>query len=101
MPSIYDLYIRDNVMEVCETHFNEHLKDQAVPGDSLTEEDRDFIRSQLDDLLTLISNTLASYGSENLEGYDDIIDKLVGFCIISKMNEARLSRIITTMTEED
>ena len=101
MPSIYDLYIRDNIMEICETHFNEHLEDQNVLAESLTEEDRNFIRKQLDDLLTLISDTLARYGMENLEGYDDIIDKLVGFCIISKMNEARLSRIITSMTEKD
>ena len=101
MPSIYDLYIRDNIMEICEAHFNEHLKDLNGPGEALTEEDRDFIRKQLDDLLTLISDTLGHYGTENLEGYDDIIDKLVGFCIISKMNEARLSRIITSMTEKD
>ena len=40
-------------MEICETHFNEHLEDQNVLAESLTEEDRNFIRKQLDDLLTL------------------------------------------------
>ena len=88
-------------METCEAHFNEHLKDHNSLDEALTEEDRALIEKQVDDLLILISDTLKKYEPEDLEAYDDIIDKLVGFCIISKMNEARLCGVINKLTEKD
>jgi len=101
MPSIYDLYIRDNIMETCETYFNNHLEDYDILNESLTEEDRDLIRKEIDNMLIFIAAQLKKFPPDSFEAYDDIIDKLVGFCVISKMNEVRLGRVINNLREKD
>jgi len=94
MDSIFDLYLRNDIMNRCESFFDEYLIEQGVPEEKLTEEDRKLVEQQVDAILDMITRIhLENEGSE-LTQASEVIDKLIGFCVVAKMNEARLCRLL-------
>jgi hypothetical protein len=100
MASIFDLYLKDNIMINCEEYFMDYLESENFENESLTSEDRDLIENQVDNLLMIIEKTYLSFENET-DALMEIIDKLIGFCIVGKMNEARLCNIINKLIEEN
>jgi hypothetical protein len=93
MSSIYDMYLKDNIMAKCETYFNQHLKEQNAENENLTEEDREMVKKQIDSLLAMIVDIYTNNKVEE-NALAEIVDKLIGVCIVGKMNEARLCRLL-------
>lgn len=102
MAKLLDLYIKEELLRQCEVHFNEFLKEQG--SGYLTAEDYELIEDQIDYLFELIDKILKDHKNRNLdemEAYAQIIDQLCGFCVLGKMNEARLCNIINDLTEKE
>ena len=93
MSSLFDLYLRDNIMDTCEAYFNDYLRDEGVSNEKLNEDDRVVVGYQIDILIDMIERIYKEYDDE-FESYGEMIDKLIGFCIVGKMNEARLCRLL-------
>jgi len=98
--SIYDLYIKNNIMAACETYFNKYLKKEGVPHEGLTEEERELVGRQIDFILEMITIINAKHGEDEQASADDIVDKLVSICVIAKMNEARLCRLLNEAADK-
>lgn len=98
--SIYDLYIKNDIMAACETYFNKYLKKEGVPHEGLTEEERELVSRQIDFILEMITRISAKHGDNEQAAADDIADKLVSLCVIAKMNEARLCRLLNEAADK-
>lgn len=93
MSSIFDMYLKDSIISECEKFFNDYLKDEGVPEEGLTEGEWETIDKQVDYLIKIIQNIYAENENE-VDALTEIVDKFMGLCIVSKMNEARLCRIL-------
>jgi len=80
--SMFDMYLRDNVITTCETYFNSYLKKEG----------------QLDVILDMITEIHLENEDEQ-EASNIVVDKLVSLCVVSKMNEARLCRLLNELQE--
>jgi len=96
---MFDLYMKNNIMTACEKYFNEFLKKEGVPEEGLTEDERELIGKQVDYLLGMIQDIYMQY-KDDLEAYTEISDKLIGVAVISKMNEARLCRLLNEVIDK-
>ena len=99
MTSMFDLYMKNNIMTACEKYFNEFLKKEGVPEEGLTEDERELVGKQVDYLLGIIQDIYIQY-KDDLEAYTEISDKLIGVAVISKMNEARLCRLLNEVIDK-
>lgn len=99
MPSMLDMYMKNNIMTACEKYFNEFLDKEGVPDEGLTEEEREQVEKQVDYLLFMIQDIYTSHDDE-LNAYIEIIDKLIGVSILAKMNEARLCRLLNDAADK-
>jgi len=97
--SIYDQYVKDRIMTECESYFIDYLKRAEVDHEKLNDQDIDIIENQLAYLLTLVDDVLKEQ-EEPMDAFSDIVDQLIGYCILGKMNEARLCNVINKMLEE-
>lgn len=97
--SMFDLYLKNNIMTACEKHFNDFLEKEGVPDEGLTEEEREIVGTQVDYLLRMIQDIYMEH-KDDIEAYTEIADKLVGVCVLAKMNEARLCRILNILTDK-
>jgi len=96
--SIYDMYLRDNVITTCETYFNSYLKKEVISYEGLSEEERELSYNQLDVILDMITEIHLENEDEQ-EASNIVVDKLVSLCVVSKMNEARLCRLLNELQE--
>lgn len=99
MSSVLDYYLKGNILRKCEEHFNAHLKEEGFEHEKLLPKERELMEKQLGYLLDMIVEISSQY-EDDFDGYAEIIDKLIGFCIISKMNECRLCRIINNLNDK-
>ncbi len=99
MTSMFDLYLKNNIMTTCEEFFNVFLEKEGVPEESLTEEERELVGKQVDNLLRMIQDIYTS-GKNDLDAYTEIADKLVGITVVTKMNEARLCRLLNELQDK-
>lgn len=99
MTSMFDLYMKNNIMTACEEHFNAFLKKEGVPEEGLTEDERELVGKQVDYLLGIIQDIYMQY-KDDLEAYTEISDKLIGIAIISKMNEVRFCRLLNEVIDK-
>jgi hypothetical protein len=90
---IYDLYIKTKIMQRCESHFMNYLKDMGAENEALNDEDIKLIEKNLSYLMDMMAEIVEEKG-DNKDAYAEIIDNIIGFCIMGKMNEARLVRVI-------
>ena len=93
MSSIYDLYMKDNIMSHCEEYFREYLEKEDALDEDLTDTERDIIRLQIDSLTNMIVRTYHNHEDES-DALAEIVDQLIGFCIVGKMNELRFCRLL-------
>lgn len=103
MNGITDLYVKEEIMAQCESHFAEYLKKENDTTNKLTNDDLDLVRGQLDAIFDLIDDILFQFREQDLddmEAYSHVIDQLIGYCILSKMNEVRLCNTIDLMLKE-
>jgi len=98
MSSIFDLYLKENIITSCEAYFNEYLEDENMPEEALNDEEREVVAQQVDIIINMIGRIYKEYDNE-FEAYTEIVDKLIGFCVVSKMNEARLCRLLNKVTD--
>jgi len=94
MPGLFDLYIKQDIMENCEAFFNNYLKEEDVPDEGLTEDERELVGKQVDYLLDMMTEIHLENPDDYNEVTDTIIDKLIGMTVVAKMNEARLCRLL-------
>lgn len=99
MTSMFDLYLKNNIMTACEKYFNEFLEKEGVPEEGLSEEERDVVGTQIDYLLTMIQDIYTAHKDET-DAYTEITDKLMGVAVIAKMNEARLCRLLNEAVDK-
>lgn len=99
MTSMFDLYLKNNIMTTCEEFFNVFLEKEGVPEEGLTEEERELVGKQVDNLLRMIQDIYTS-GENDLDAYTEIADKLVGITVVTKMNEARLCRLLNELQDK-
>lgn len=99
MTGMFDLYLKNNIITACEKYFNDFLKKEEVPDENLTEEEREIVGAQVDYLLEMIQNIYMNYKDE-MDAYTEITDKLIGVIVVSKMNEARLCRLLNEANKE-
>lgn len=99
MASMLDMYMKNNIMTACEKYFNDFLKQEGVPGEALTEEEREQIGLQIDYLLTMIQDIYMS-NEDEIDAYTEIVDKLVGVSVLAKMNESRLCRLLNEAADK-
>lgn len=100
MAGLYDLYIKNDIMENCEAFFNQYLKEEGVPEEGLTEDERELVGDQVDYLLDMMTKIHLDHPDDYNEVTDTIIDKLIGMCVVAKMNEARLCRLLNELTDK-
>jgi hypothetical protein len=98
MSSIYDLYLKNNIIAECTKHFKEYLKEQDAENEDLGPEDLEGISLQIDVIIKLIVDIYREY-DEEADALAAIVDKLIGICILGKMNEARLCKILNERKE--
>ena len=97
--SIYDLYLKDNIINKCETFFNIYLEQEGVPHKGLSDKEREAASDQLDIILNMILE-IQSENVDEKEATGIIVDKLVALCVISKMNEAILCRLLDEVNDK-
>lgn len=100
MPGLYDLFIKSDIMENCEAFFNKYLQEEEVPDEGLTDAERELVGEQVDYLLDMMTRIHLEHPDDYNEVTDTIIDKLIGMCVVAKMNEARLCRILNELEGE-
>jgi len=96
MASMFDLYLKNNIITTCEKFFNDFLEKEGVPDEGLTEEERELVGKQVDYLLRMIQDIYMSFEDE-MDAYTEITDKLIGAVVLAKMNEARLCRLLNIL----
>lgn len=95
MPNMIDFYLKEDIMRRCESVFNEHLKEQNCPDETLTDEERELIEEQVDSLLEMVDRL---YDPDNkFESAATMVDHLIGHIVVGKMNEARICRILNKL----
>lgn len=99
MAGLYDLYIKNDIMENCEAFFNQYLKEEGVPDEGLSEEERELVGHQVDFLLDMMTEIHKENPDDYNEVTDTIIDKLIGMCVVAKMNESRLCRLLNEASD--
>ena len=99
MASMFDMYLKNDIMLICEESFNRYLKEEGVIDEGLTDEERDFVGTQVDYLLDMIQDIYTSYDDDS-DAYVEIADKLIGISIVAKMNEARLCRLLNEAADK-
>jgi hypothetical protein len=99
MTSMFDLYLKNNIMTTCEEFFNVFLEKEGVPEEGLTEEERELVSKQVDNLLAMIQDIYTSH-EDDIDAYTEIADKLVGITVVTKMNEARLCRLLNDLQDK-
>lgn len=100
MSSIYDQYLKDNIMTHCLDYFRKYLAEEEAVDEILTEEDQKLIYSQIDYIMDMIVRIYREYDDER-DALAEIVDKLIGFCIVGKMNEARFCRLLNERDSDD
>lgn len=100
MSSIFDMYLKNNIISKCEYFFNDYLQQEGVPDEKLTENELAFIEKQLDYLINMIVRTY-NKNEDECDALAEITDKLLGFCIVAKMNESRLCRLLNALNKEN
>ena len=93
MSSIFDLYLKEKIMRNCEENFIDFLKEHASEDEQLTAEDRKLIENQVEYIIDLIERVYLQHDNE-VDALVEITDRLIGICIMGKMNEARLCNVI-------
>lgn len=94
MPGIYDLYIKSDIMENCEAFFKKYLDGEGVLHEGLTDENRETVGKQVDYILDMLTEIHIDHPDDYDKVTDEAIDKLIGMCILGKMNEARLCNLL-------
>lgn len=97
--SMFDLYLKNNIMTACEKYFNDFLVKEGVPEEGLSEEEREVVGTQIDYLLKMIQDIYMEH-EDDIEANTAILDKLIGVCVLGKMNEARLCRLLNILTDK-
>jgi hypothetical protein len=100
MSSMFDMFIEENIMITCENFFNSYLDDEDCSDDRLTEDERNMVRGQVGYVIGMIERIWKENESEEA-AHTEIIDKLIGMCIVSKMNEARFCRLLNKKDDKD
>ena len=104
MAKLFDLYIKEELLKQCEEHFAKFLEEQEGGG-YITKEDYSLFEDQIDYLFEMMDNIIGDYkkrGLDEFEAYAQIIDQLCGYCVLGKMNEARLCNMLNDlMGKED
>ena len=98
--SIYDEYIKSGIMEHCEVFFNKYLKEEGVTGEGLCDEERKIVGTQVDYILSMMTEIHLEHKDNYDEITDEIIDKLISMCVVAKMNEARLCRLLNEAADK-
>jgi hypothetical protein len=93
MSSIYDQYLKDNIMDNCLDYFRQYLTEEEAMDEILTEEDQELIYKQIDYIMDMIVR-IYNENEDERDALAEIVDKLIGFCIVGKMNEARFCRLL-------
>jgi len=96
---MFDLYLKNNIMTTCEKFFNNFLEKEGVPEEGLTEEERELVGKQVDNLLRMIQDIYTNLENE-VDAYTEIADKLIGITVVTKMNEARLCRLLNELQDK-
>jgi len=99
MSSIFDLYLKESIMVACEAYFNDYLESEGVIEEALSDEERKTVSQQIDIIIDMMGRIYKDHDDE-FEAYGEIVDKLIGFCIVAKMNEARLCRLLNEAAEK-
>lgn len=95
MSSMFDMYLKNNIMSKCEDFFNDYLKREGALEEKLTEDERESVSEQVDYLIEMMQDICAEHDDgEEEKALIEIIDKLFGFGILAKMNEARFCRLL-------
>jgi hypothetical protein len=97
--SMFDLYLKNNIMTACEKYFNDFIEKEGVPDERLTEEERELVGTQVDYILKMIQNIYMKH-EDDMEANTEILDKLIGICVLAKMNEARLCRLLNILIDK-
>ena len=100
MPGLWDFYIKADIMENCEAYFNKYLEEEKAPDEGLTDEERETVGRQVDYLLDMMTEIHQEHPDDYNEVTDTIIDKLIGMCVVGKMQEARLCRLLNELTDK-
>jgi hypothetical protein len=100
MPGLYDMIIKSDIMENCEAFFNKYLEEEGVPDEGLTDDERDLVGQQVDYLLDMMTDIYQEHPDDYDTVTDTIIDKLIGMCVVAKMNEARLCRLLNELNDK-
>lgn len=102
MSGISDLYFREELIKQCEEHFETFIKEQGDEYNNLTDKDYKVVEEQVDFLFEMMDEVIQTHKNENkeeIDAYSQIIDQLCGYCVLSKMNEARLCNIINELID--
>lgn len=100
MSGMLDLYLKEKIMSRCEASFNEFLKEHDAEEEKLTDKDREIIESQIDYLMDMVEEIYLEFEKET-DALIEITDRLIGICIMGKMNEARLCNVINKLVEKE
>jgi len=95
---IYDTYLKQKIFDYCMKYFNIYLKKQKAEDEKLTDEDVKIVYDQIEFILSMIKETYEKY-EDSSKADDVIIDKLIGMCTITKMNEVRLCKVLNERME--
>lgn len=87
-------------MAACETYFNNYLKEEGVPHEGLTEEEREVVSRQVDFILEMITALDLKHNGDEQAATEEIVDKLISVCIVNKMNESRLCRLLNEASDK-
>lgn len=94
MVSIYDLYIKSDIMDTCESFFNSYLEEEGVVDEGLSEAERETVGDQVDHILDMITRIHKQNPGDDGKSADEVVDKLIGYVVVAKMNEVRLCRLL-------
>ena len=61
MSSMFDMFIKENIMASCEVWFNEYLVEQGSPEDALTDKEREPVSLQIDYILGMVEGILREH----------------------------------------
>jgi len=101
MNSIFDEYMKHNIMSKCEEFFFDYLAEAGLKDEYLTEEDREIVAKHIEFLMDMASEIHMEFKDDDEGAYDALVDKLVGTCVINKMNEVRLCRLLSERNDQD
>jgi len=99
MSSIYNHYVENKILNRCEEYYAKFLADAEVE-DHLTDEDRIPVADHVNFLVSLVERAAKEEKDDNEDAIDTLVDVLICTCVLNKMNEVRLSRLLNEADDE-